>query len=81
MKIHELKTDPEAFGMSFSGCKPWEIRKNDRNFKVGDMLILKETRYTGDEMKKGRPIEYTGRELSRLINYILPVKPSYFLSP
>lgn len=57
--------------MSFFGCKPWEIRKDDRGFKVGDMLLLRETRYSGEEMKAGRPLEYTGRELSRLITYIL----------
>jgi len=71
MKIHELKTDPNVFAISFSGIKPWEIRKNDRNFKVGDLLILKETISTGEEMKNGAPLIYTGRILSRLINYIL----------
>ena len=73
MKIHNLKTDPEVFAMSFSGVKPWEIRFNDRDFQSGDMLILEETKYSGEEMKKGKPLEYTGRKLSRLILYILPV--------
>lgn len=71
MKIHKLKTDTEVFSMSFSGIKPWEIRKNDRGFEVGDLIILQETKYSGEEMRNGKPLEYTGRELSRIISYIL----------
>ena len=80
MKTHELKTDPGCFCMSFCGSKNFEIRKNDRDFKVGDLLMLKETSFSGDEMKEGKPLEYTGRVLSRRINYILP-GGKYGLSP
>lgn len=50
--IHELKTYPEYFKAVISGEKPFEIRKNDRNFKVGDYIALneysKESGYTGE---------------------------------
>jgi hypothetical protein len=72
MKVHELKTDPEVFAMTFCGSKNFEIRKNDRDFKVGDTLLLRETVFSGDEMKEGRRLEYTGRVLTRMVNYILP---------
>lgn len=54
--IHELKILPEFFEAVTSGRKQFEIRKNDRNFKVGDQLILKEfdwlrDEYTGDSYK------------------------------
>ena len=39
---HELKTWPESFGAIFYGYKRFEVRKNDRDYKVGDVLILKE---------------------------------------
>jgi|TARA_Y100000310_G_scaffold298310_1_gene332146 hypothetical protein len=42
MKTHELKTEPKYFGRLVSGDKTFEIRKNDRDFQVGDELILKE---------------------------------------
>jgi len=49
--VHELKTDSAVFQAVHEGKKTFEIRKNDRNFKVGDELWLKETVYTGEEMK------------------------------
>lgn len=40
MKIHELKLDNEYFDDVESGLKTFEIRKNDRNYMVGDLLAL-----------------------------------------
>lgn len=45
------------------GRKTFEVRKNDRNFKKGDILILKEW----DNEKQ----EYTGRQMARGVSYIL----------
>jgi len=67
MRVHELKTDPEPFAASLRGDKPYEIRLNDRDFRSGDLLVLRETRYTGEEMHSGSPLEYTGRALSRWV--------------
>lgn len=39
---HELKCRPEYFNRVCIGQKTFEVRKNDRNFQVGDVLILKE---------------------------------------
>ncbi|KXT63177.1 DUF3850 domain-containing protein [Lactococcus sp. DD01] len=41
MKTHELKLDVKYFDEVKNGTKNFEIRKNDRDFKVGDILILK----------------------------------------
>lgn len=49
--IHELKILPEYFEAVVSGNKRFEIRKNDRNYKKGDILSLNEYQdgqYTGD---------------------------------
>lgn len=59
--IHELKILPEYFDAVDRREKTFEIRKNDRGFKVGDYLTLKE--WDGEQ--------YTGREVSRYVNYIL----------
>lgn len=71
MAIHDLKTDPEVFAVSLRGDRPWEIRCNDRDFKICDELHLRETVYTGEEMRNGKPLEYTGRMLTRTVTYML----------
>ncbi len=68
---HELKTDPEVFDAVRSGEKTFEIRLNDRDFKVGDILFLRKTKYTGNELRTGMPLEYTGDEIRRTVKYIL----------
>lgn len=38
--IHQLKTESKYFDQIRYGHKTFEVRKNDRNFKVGDYLGL-----------------------------------------
>lgn len=59
--IHELKILPEYFNAVISGEKTFEIRKNDRPFKKGDLLALNE--YDGHY--------YTGNSCVVYIDYIL----------
>ena len=40
MRYHRLKTLPPYFERVQSGQKTFEIRKNDRDFQVGDILEL-----------------------------------------
>lgn len=40
MKVHELKLDDKYFNDVQDGSKTFEIRKNDRDFQVGDLLAL-----------------------------------------
>lgn len=59
---HELKTWPEPFKAVRSGRKQYEIRKNDRNFQVGDILVLQEYR--------PRSRKYTGNECWKVVSYM-----------
>lgn len=54
--IHELKCWPEYFGPILDGRKTFEVRKNDRGFKAGHTLHLREWR---PQIEGGY---YTGRE-------------------
>jgi hypothetical protein len=50
--IHKLKTLPSFFQAVAQNKKRFEIRKNDRDFQVGDYLILQEwdgENYTEEE--------------------------------
>lgn len=42
MREHKLKTWPSQFAAVKSGVKTFEFRRNDRDFAVGDVLVLKE---------------------------------------
>ena len=42
MRKHDLKTWPEYFKEVQAGTKTFEVRKDDRNFQVGDILELQE---------------------------------------
>jgi len=57
---HELKIKPEYFLEVMNGNKTFELRKNDRDYMVGDTIILKEF----DE-------DYTGAQVERRISYLL----------
>ncbi|MDM3425152.1 DUF3850 domain-containing protein [Citrobacter sp. Cb026] len=60
--IHSLKIGPLFFNAVANGEKRAEVRINDRDFKCGDFLILRE--WAG---------EYTGRKLTVKVTHILPL--------
>ncbi|HDN9016675.1 TPA: DUF3850 domain-containing protein [Aeromonas salmonicida] len=67
--IHELKIKPEYFAAVVSGDKTFEIRNNaDRNFQVGDTLLLWE--WDGG---------FTSQTVERTVSYITDFeqKPGY----
>lgn len=59
---HDLKAWPEYFVAVSDGRKTFEIRKNDRGFKVGDILMLREYIPSSDE--------YTGCYILVKVTYI-----------
>lgn len=61
MDTHELKILPQYFEAAWDGRKTFELRKNDRDYKVGDYLVLRE--YSDGN--------YTGSFLRVVITYIL----------
>lgn len=66
--IYALKQHPKHFEGVISGKKLFEIRKNDRDYKVGDLLALNEY----DPETKS----YTGASVLVYVDYILD-NPEY----
>jgi hypothetical protein len=63
--VHDLKCWPKYYQAVKSGAKPFEIRRCDRDYNVGDTLHLREWDPETEE--------YTGRELSKKVTYRLYV--------
>jgi len=61
MTRHSVKTWPKYFRAVSSGAKNFEVRRDDRRFQVGDILVLAEF-----NPATGR---FTGRELERTVSY------------
>lgn len=62
-RVHQLKVECEFYASLSLHLKNFEVRKNDRNFQVNDILILREW---------SAAIEaYTGLYLCAQISYIL----------
>lgn len=61
VKIHEVKIGATFFEEAACGKKNFELRRNDRGYRVGDML----------ELQEYRDGAYTGRTCRKLITYML----------
>jgi predicted RNA-binding protein with PUA-like domain len=59
---HQLKTWTEPFQAVWAGLKRYEVRVNDRDYQVGDKLLLLEYFPEQDA--------YSGREIECLVTYI-----------
>lgn len=62
MQTHELKIWTEFFEPVSTGEKTFELRKDDRGFKAGDVLWLREW-----NKRDG----YTGRSMKKRVTYLL----------
>ena len=71
MNTHFLKVVPKYFEALAEDKKGFEIRKDDRDYKEGDNLVLEEY---NPELR-----EYTGRALTRRIIYVLRNAEQYGL--
>lgn len=70
MKTHKLKVWPEYFELILSGEKRFEVRENDRDFKVGDHLMLREWNPATEK--------YTGSHIHRDVTFILKEGNPFF---
>lgn len=61
--IHKLKTWPIMYQAMLDGSKPFDVRRDDRGFKEGDIADMREFEYNKQI--------YTGRAAEYLITYVL----------
>lgn len=72
---HDLKTWPEFYAEVVAGRKTFEVRVNDRDYRVGDTLRLREY---APEIG-----QYSGRETRQLVTYTMSgrfgIDPKYVI--
>lgn len=76
MFTHELKCWPPYFEAVLTGQKTFEVRLNDREYKVGEHLLLREwqpawTAPPGTGSVHSPNGRYSGRQLRATITYVL----------
>lgn len=70
MKEVTKKILPKYFKEVYAGNKTFELRKDEDDIQVGDLLLLREWDGT----------EYTGNEVLRIVKYVLRNVPEYGLA-
>lgn len=68
-EVHRIKVLVPYFQSLVDREKNFELRLNDRDYRVGDTVVLEE--YTGEH--------YTGRGITRKIKYVLKDCPQFGL--
>lgn len=80
LRVHDLKVWPEHFDAVLSGSKPYDVRRADRDFQIGDVLLLREWRPESSAEGLGALFDdapgYTGRAANAEITSLTrgPVK-------
>lgn len=69
MKIVRKKILSEYFAEAEAGNKRFELRKDEDNIQVGDIMILRE--WEGER--------YTGKQIETCVTYVLRHVPAYGL--
>lgn len=75
MTTHVLKIQTQYFNDIILGIKRFEVRKNDRNYQIGDYLEL-------HELAKEQPFAHMGSQRSEINSYtgrVITVKVLYIL--
>lgn len=63
-KTHHLKTWPVHYREILAGRKTFELRLNDRDYRVGDTLVL-------EEYEPGRTGFFTGHKMRKVVTHML----------
>lgn len=67
--VHDLKIWPGHFEAILLGRKTFEVRRDDRDFQVGDLLLLREW-LPGTDIRENPAAGYTGRSITRRISHL-----------
>jgi hypothetical protein len=68
-RTHHLKVSPTYFHDLWNGNKTFEVRRNDRAFQKGDLVVLQE--YDESKTRSADKYRYTGRKIKAIIGFVL----------
>lgn len=69
MAEHVLKVQPPYFDALLDGSKTFEVRRNDRGFQRGDVLVLSEVYLS--------TLTFTGRSLRKFVSFVYAGDPRF----
>lgn len=78
--IHVLKIDFDFFRLVDTGLKSFDLRPDDRDFQVDDVVVFQEIVFTHGHEGRNDYV-YTGEMTSKRITYILRNAERYGLKP
>ena len=72
MKVHELKSWPESFKAIKKGRKTCDLRLDDRNFQIGNIILFQEFNPGMGAGIGERDVQahFTGETIGRIITHV-----------
>jgi hypothetical protein len=67
VSVHHIKIDTQYADAVLSGLKPFEVRRNDRGYQVGDHLIMHEVGDAGEDRHWQAPADCSRCRVPRAI--------------
>jgi hypothetical protein len=82
---HELKVQGPYFNVIANGNKPFEVRRNDRAYQSGDVLVLREFHpydgnskcWCGEWQDTHLRGHFTARKTTRIITFVYSGDPRF----
>ena len=79
--IHNIKLREEYVDAVYNNEKPFEVRKNDRNYQVGDYIVFEPVKYSEEDcdytIHYDHPIKNVVYQITYILDDYWPINEAY----